>query len=238
MRMVPTQQRFRSKELARAEVELGLVVQHELSGIDCFAEEQLGVGSFCDLDAQDVVEGVDLVPASPLRPVERRIGLGEEILGCRDVWCGRRDPDACRPGDQVTGDLHRCRDGGADVIGDRSRVGVELLIDEDDELVSGEPADEVAGRAVAEPVGHGRQETVARGMTEGVVQRLEAVEVHEQQRRRACRPGRAVTGARPSGPGDSAGRSGRRDRRCTGGAPRRPPGPAAGRSATPPLARR
>ena len=66
----------------------------------------------------------------------------------------------------------------------RSAISVGAALDEHDELVAAEAPDRVAlAQHAADPRRDAAQQLVADGMAEGVVDALEAVEVHEHRRR-------------------------------------------------------
>ena len=129
---------------------------------------------------------VELVPglARRLGRVHRDVGAGHDVVGIPDAVVDHRDADARGDGD-VAPDVERLRDPTEDPLGHLDRaVHVADLVEEDGELVAGQPA-----RGVARPDGVGQpardldEEPIARAVTQRVVDRLEVVEVEEQDRR-------------------------------------------------------
>ena len=106
--------------------------------------------------------------------------------------------DADRRRRLYLGALEREGDGqlGLQPLGDQCRLaGVLDPVDDHHELVTAEPGDEV-GRADdrAQAAGHRHQQGITRPVTEGVVHRLEPVEIEEQE-------GGPDTAAPPAGQG-------------------------------------
>ena len=86
--------------------------------------------------------------------------------------------DSCSP-PSVNGGRSALDQPGADVD------GIAVALDQDGEFVAAEPGDGVAGPdRAAQPLGHPDHQLVTDRMAEGVVDRLEVVEVDEQQGQR------------------------------------------------------
>ncbi|MDQ3454152.1 MAG: hypothetical protein M3513_01435 [Actinomycetota bacterium] len=150
------------------------------------------------------------IPATVLGPVEREVGLLEQVL---DIAVGRgghcdTDADGQRQRLPVAGpgaaDLERFAHEGDEAFGedlDVLRRGEPL--GQDDELVSTE-AGHAVGRAAGglEPVGHRDQHFVTDVVTQGVVDVLEPVQVQQQQGDGtgvARQPGQGLAAAFPQG---------------------------------------
>ena len=112
----------------------------------------------------------------------------------------------------LAGDLDRLGEHAHEPVGDRRRV--VAVLEQHDELVAAQPGHQVAvaGRA-PQPGGQLDEHDVAGVVAEAVVDRLEAVEVEQQQRRRGPRAAPARRAARGTACGwaaRSARRGGRR----------------------------
>jgi hypothetical protein len=91
-------------------------------------------------------------------------------------------------GDRVPGQADRLAQPLQQPVGDPPHPCVVRGAQQDGELVAAQAGDAVAGaHARGEPAGDGDEQLVAGRVAEGVVDRLEAVEVDEQHRRRGTR---------------------------------------------------
>ena len=145
-----------------------------------------------DLLAQSVPVPARDVAAAFLGRVERLVGVLQQRLGGRAVLRRDRDADAGPHDAAEAAFLHFDQDAVEEPL--RGLGHLQLVVDdrEDrDELVAAEPSDEVvAPDAVAHPTTRLDQRLVADRVAEGVVDRLEAVEVDEQH----ADPSRAALG--------------------------------------------
>ena len=130
-----------------------------------------------------VEDGV-AVAADLLRLVHGGVGVAQEAVGRRltVVGLGHGDADAGRRLDLMPVDEDRLGHRAEQPLGDLDRPlrGGEVLA-HDHELVAAVPGDRVGGaQQRAEAGGDAQEQLVASGVAEGVVHRLEAVEVDEQ----------------------------------------------------------
>ena len=131
---------------------------------------------------------LDPAATAGLGPVGGPVGLGEQLLG---VTAAERDPDARRDPVLDPGDLHRRLDGREDPLTDLDRHGRVDLIADRDELIAAVPGDRVTGAdGAAQSPGYLDEHRVAHDVAVTVVDRLELVEVDEQDRGGARVPAR------------------------------------------------
>jgi hypothetical protein len=145
-------------------------------------------------DVGRLVVGDDAVAAGGLRGVQRAVGVREQLVGVHAV-ADRDQPDAQRDGPVLVAD-----DGGEPLRGDGLQVARDLArrhhvgaAQDRGELIAAEPRHAVgraqsAAQRVAEPRDHG----VAGRVAVRVVDRLEAVDVEQQQDAAAGRARRQV----------------------------------------------
>ena len=119
-----------------------------------------------------------------LDPIEREIGVVEQLLGCPALSCERAMPmlapimawaavERIGRADHLDDALRQC-------LGAPAALGRDL---QDRELVAAEPRDRVdLAHAAAQPLRHLTQQLVAGRVAERVVDLLEAVEIDQQQR--------------------------------------------------------
>ena len=115
------------------------------------------------------------------------VGPGQVVVAQRAVGAGHADADAEL--DLGPRHLDRLPHRPGDPLGDLGGDPVGHLVGEDDELVAAGAGDDVAGaHAAAQAGGHHLQDLVADGVPVAVVDRLEVVEVAEEQRPAALVP--------------------------------------------------
>ncbi len=152
--------------------------------------------------------------AGCLGAVHRRVGLPGQAVG-RLAGLGReRDAKAGAKLDHEAAELERLAEARQDLFGDPGGVGLALqALEQDRELVAAEPRHRVGAPDHAQQaLGDRGQQPVAGGVAIAVVDRLEAVEIEEDDRdqlpRRVSdlraieppqRPGQAVVEQRPVG---------------------------------------
>ncbi len=190
LRVAPPDQGLHPAHRAALQIHQRLVLQLELAALDGRPEGGAeGLAGHPVGVALRVEEGPAGL-AVGLRPVQRRVrGLHQP---------GRRGPvrgplhHADRRGDRqpLPGQVERLLDRGQDAAGQvRELFGAGGVLDQQRELVAAEPGHQVAaGAAVAglvgalgQPGGHRGQQPVADAVAEGVVDRLEAVQVQVAQ---------------------------------------------------------
>ena len=161
------------------EVEDRLVVELELGGLDRPLEIDLELDPLDDVGVH--VRGVGAVAALALGlgPVHREVGVAKERLG---VLGAGGDPDARAHVDLAPLDRDRIGERLEDAARGRRRVGrVVDLLDQDGELVAAEARDRVGRAQAGLEAGRDRlEELVAGPVAERVVDRLEVVDVDEE----------------------------------------------------------
>src|SRR5690242_14192349 len=127
---------------------------------------------------------LERIPPVPLRGVERAVGPLEQRLGRRGVALAERDADAGRHLDRRVAREERRAHRGDDLARDEAALLARVdALEDDDELVAGEPRDEIGGpHRRREAPRELAQHVVAGRVPERVVDALEAVDVEEQQR--------------------------------------------------------
>ena len=183
LRVIPADQRLVAKQLARVQLELGLVVQQEL------AARQRGVQAVFQahaLHGRGVhVRGEELkvVLAALLGPIHRRVGVHQQGFG-RFAILGE-DGNANRGGDKhlLLFDLDDAIELGHQFLGDLGHMlDVGDILQNHGKLIAAQPRHGVAFTQRAfQPLGDFGQQLVARGMAHGVVDVLEAVQINEHQ---------------------------------------------------------
>src|SRR5260221_665965 len=132
--------------------------------------------------------------AAILGAVHGDVRSGEQRLRVAAVGRINADPDAQRDIELLPVDLAELRQGREELAGDLGQDGrVADFLDQEHELVSAQARDDVAlAHAGDQALGGFLQHPVAELVAEGVVDVLEAVDVHEEQRHRprvTFRPG-------------------------------------------------
>ena len=173
--VVPAQQGLGATHGAGGQVDLGQEAQDELAAVQGAAQRDLGLVAACGARAHALV--VDLVHAAAalLGAVHGGVGLAQQRLGVLGALGGQRDPDARTHGERRAQRL-------GDALGHADRVPLARhVLAQHRELVAAQPRGRVArAQDARETRGDRAQELVAGGMPEGVVDRLEAIEVEEQ----------------------------------------------------------
>ena len=183
--MRPADERLDGEDLAGAHVDLRLVVQHELAALEGDPHRvDAPVARAVPLVGVDVEEVVAVL-AGQLGPVDRLLGLAQQLLGV-DPGALRVDRRADAAGDRQPGarDGQRLLDERAQLLEALLDVGAWRVVAEHHrELVTVDAADASAVVDEAEqPVGHGHERLVAGGATVHIVERGEGVEVEAGQR--------------------------------------------------------
>src|SRR4051812_8310659 len=180
---IPADERLDADQALVGDVEDRLVVDAELLALDGAAQVALGAQPDERVLAHLLVEELVAPAAALLRAVHRGVGLAQHRLGAlrprRD-----RDPDARRHEDLAAGlqrDRPLPRVGDAPRDGDRLALGRDLAAD--DELVAAEARDGVrAADHLLEAGAEGDEQVVAGLVAERVVDRLELVDVEQEDR--------------------------------------------------------
>ena len=192
--VLPAQQRFDPRDRACGHVDLGLVVHAELAPLQ--AVPQAGLQGELLRRVRLQLGGVEAesVAAPVLGAVHGDVRSRQQRLRVAAVGRIGADPDAQRDVELLPVDLaqlgHGCEQLSRD-LGQRGRVA--QLFDQQHEFVSAEARDDVAlAHAVCQALGGFLQHPVAELVAERVVDVLETVQVHEEERHRprvTLRPG-------------------------------------------------
>ncbi len=185
-RMLPAQQRLDADQGARAQVDLGLVVQLELAlrhGLAHFLQVfELALEGFVMLD----VEQVEAVLAGQLGLVHGLVGVAQQLVGARFIGREQGDADAGRQLQGQPVQFDRRRHGLQQAFHHRFELVVMFQVHQQgDEFIAAQAGDGVLlaqGRLHAR--GAGDQQGVAHAMAVLVVDGLEAVEVEEDDGQR------------------------------------------------------
>ncbi len=186
-RVLPAHQGLDGQQLARAQVDFGLVVQAQPVALDGLAEGELGARALADRFAQHLVEHHGLVASLPLGGVQRHVGPPEQLDPVLHARLGEDDADAGGVAHLLAGEVDGLADDPEDPVGGRGHFHLAgHIAHQDHELVAPETGGEVVrADAGADPVRDGGQDPVTAGVAQEVVHDLEAVQVEEEDRRLA-----------------------------------------------------
>ena len=184
-RMTPAQQGLNPGRRSAGQVEDRLVHQEVLLGHQGFAQVHLQEEAILHHRVHLRPEHDEAVLAGGLGPVERDIGIAEQLGGRRSgPAC---DPDAGCQAEWATErvfQFERLAQHRQHPLGHQFGAGVHgRAVDQDDELVTAEPSHAVAlAHDAGQPGGHRLQESIADRVPERVVDLLEAVQIDEKGR--------------------------------------------------------
>nr|WP_207168313.1 hypothetical protein [Blastococcus sp. TML/C7B] len=166
-------------------------------------DRRLELGTGLELQAQGLVEHLGTAAARCLGAVGGGVGLGEQRVGVGAAVPADGDADAGTDPDPRAVDRDLLADRRDEAVGQLDQVVLAADgLHEDDELVATEAADDVAGAdGRAEPAGDGAQHLVAGRVAVAVVDRLEAVQVDEEQAGHLAGAPAAVQGGGHEGDG-------------------------------------
>ena len=185
--MVPADQGLDTGEAPGRELELRLVVQHELAPLQSLAQLALEPAARLRLLVHGRLEQAKAVAALRLGAIKGEVGVLEQYVRVWPVLREQGDADAGGDMHLVAIELERGGERAQD-LGRQGRGvgGLRELGLHQRELVAAEPGQGVAGPDRArDPAGHRAQQLVADRMAERVVDLLEAVEVEEEDRGQA-----------------------------------------------------
>ena len=186
----PAGQRLEADDVAGRQLDDRLVVRHDLAAVDAAAQLRGGAQGERRRLLQPGGVGLDAVAAAGLRPVHRPVGVAQQVGGDGRLGGVDREADAGRDEELGALDVDRLADRRAQPLGHSPGIErvVGLGLQHDDELVAAEAGEQRAvADGAADPLRQHRQQPVADAVAEAVVDRLEVVEVDEQQRHRADR---------------------------------------------------
>ena len=182
--MRPARQGFKANDAAAAEIDQRLEERHNAVNQDGLAQIGLDGGALANLGVHSGAEQAHFAALALFGVVQRNIGA---LHQCGDiagvVWkCGDAGGDADVDVESAQPDRRSKAFGDA---GRRSHGGqliVAIVGDDDGELVAAEPGHELSQtHAAPKPEGNLLQHLVASDMAVHIVNRLEAVQVHEEQ---------------------------------------------------------
>ena len=182
LRMGPAQKRLEPLDAARLHFDDGQVEKAELLAQERAAQVRLELHELGLALAHRGVEHHRARPALRLGAVHGGVGIPEQLLRLLVGRGAERDADAHRAEDLVTADLERLAGHLVDAIGHHRGVLRRLhVVEQDGELVAAVAGEGVAlAQAGLEALAHLDEKLVADLVPEAVVDRLEAIEVHEE----------------------------------------------------------
>ncbi len=181
-RVLPAQQRLQRGDPPGGQLDLGLVGDFELTPLERAAEIVLQFQPRHGLLVQPRREDLPAIPARRLRPVQRHVGEAQQIGGGRFGRGAERDPDADRHPQLAPVDDERCPQPGAEPRRDARRLRqFDPLTEQDREFIATEPRQRIAVAQRALQASRRRdQQLIPDGVAEAVVDRLEAIEIEEE----------------------------------------------------------
>ena len=153
---------------------------------------------------------------APLASYKRKIGLEDQIVDGRAVDRAERAADRHADADLDLVDHVGLGDRADDPVGKALDLAAALRVGDDDgEFVAAHAPDMAVGADfVAQPLGDRLEHRIALGVAEGVVDRLEPVEVEEHDRARHIAGGRGAQGLAEQAGGRGRGWAGPTGRPC------------------------
>ena len=188
--MLPAHQRLDADDVAGLQLQLGLVVQHELVARERLAQLAEALEPRRAVVVALAVEQLEL-GAEVLGRVHRRVGAAQQRGRVAAVVRVAGDADRRLDVHGDAADQELAIERGAQPPRDlEAGLGAVAAADEHGELVASEPREQVLlADLAAEALGDLAQQLVAALVPEDVVDLLEAVEVDEQQREAVARAG-------------------------------------------------
>lgn len=180
--MVPAQESLAARERARARVELGLVVERELAALERRPQVGLQALALAVFFGHGRGEQTGLPAPQRLRPIERDVGVPQQVAGRAAVLGRQGDADAAAGTHRLLLDRERFRERTQEPPGEREGLlRLREVGNEDRELVAAQSREDVARAQLgAQPRRGDAQELVAGGVTERVVDVLETVEIEQE----------------------------------------------------------
>ncbi len=182
--MVPAQQRLEGNDLMVLGPDDGLVMEQQLVAVgrvaQFFADLALAGGRTGQFDA---VEAILPAPAA-LGRIERKVRAFDQLVHRHAVIGGNRNPDRCTDRGTVAIERIGLRKHLDDLPGQLAQLPAVVGIGDDDlELVAPQTANFCRfGHDLLQPISDLTQQFITRRMTEAVIDMLELVEIHHQQR--------------------------------------------------------
>ena len=165
-----------------AQRHLGLVVHPQLGTLHGVVEGRLQLQALQSPGARDLIEELVARAAQLLGAVHRRVGLADHRLRRRAGIDDRGHADTHRDLGLAVLEGNRPRGRPRDPVGDQDHLPIAAeVLEQQRELVAAKAGDRVhRSQHSAQPPGQTGEHGVADAMTEGVVDVLELVDIHEQ----------------------------------------------------------
>jgi hypothetical protein len=191
--MRPPAKRLVAGNLAGRQVDQRLIVHLERADLEGRAQVDLELPPRLDAGIHLGFEEAEGPLAVRLGAVESHVGILEDLVGVVAVVGRERNADRGADRHLMAVEDIGGRDRFEHALGEMADIGrLRHVALQDGELVAAEPRDDVLGaHDQSEPLGHGLEQTVADRMAEGVVDRLEIVDVDAERR------GAALAAPRP-----------------------------------------
>ena len=185
---MPADQRLDTHDGTGLEIDLRLIVEHELAPRDRLA--QVGLDGLA-LDRVGVHLGPEklvVVASRVFRLIHGEIGVAQQSFGIRSIARKRGDADARGDAQVVSGDAMRRVERDDDLLrAERRIVRVHDVGEQHEELVSALTAHRIgAAHAGLQSLRHRFKQLIADGVTQRIVDVLEAIEIDVQHRDRAA----------------------------------------------------
>ena len=185
-RMQPSRQRLEADDLALgdglARHRLRLIMQRQLAVLDREREILVQHAAIADLLVHLRLVDADRAARFRLGAEQRRAGIGEQRGGIRAVVREYRDAGGDAGANRFAVDLELAGQRLGKLLGQCHAGGGLLAVDDQSELVAGQPGHDAAARRGLDAARHLDQQLVADRMAEHVVDFLQAVEVDRQHR--------------------------------------------------------
>ncbi len=177
--MIPAEQSLEAGDLVALQIHHRLVVKLEFAGRQRLAQVLLHDAAGLHLLVHRGLEETERAAAVALGAVQRKVGVSEQLVGSIAVARADGNADAGADHRLLAVDVIGLADPCDDLLRERGRVsGIRDRSLDDDEFVAAHPGDGVGlAHQCAQAIGDDLEQLVAGGMTEGVVHRLELIEV-------------------------------------------------------------
>ena len=189
-RVVPADQRFEAGHSAVGRRHQRLVVEFELLVLDRFGQFEFEHPALADLGIHAVGKEAAAIAAVGLGPVEREVGVAQQLVGARAVDRCNRDADGQADDQRIAVDQVGIADLGDHSLGQR-RDGIrrDAFGQDDGEFVAAEARKRVlVPQERRQPLADFDQQAVADMVAAAVIDGLELVEIEIEQRERRAVP--------------------------------------------------
>ncbi|MNU91309.1 hypothetical protein D3C71_811920 [compost metagenome] len=187
LRVLPTQQRFGADDALLGAIELGLVMQHQLTALHRLAQvlqqAQLAIG----IDLHRRGEERIAVPAKLLGVVHGHVGMRHQLALVAGIVGIQRDAEAGTHLQLGGVDQERLCGRFHDPLGDHQCIVRAVHRQCHDELIAAQPRERILRpQQGTDAARHRREQAITQLMTIGIVDGLEAIQVAEDHRHRAA----------------------------------------------------